>query len=181
MITQIAEATTIGLFKWAYLALLKPPPPKVCGSPGGPPVTSPRIQLNDERYVAYKERGVSKEKTKHKIIIIHGFDSFKDLMLPISQDLIQELEIYVLQYDRPSYGESDPHPKRLVKSEAFDVKELADKLLVEVAFVVLFVNCWWSCYLAKLSNEALGKMLAQDQRTFKIVHYAPWLVHWWMN
>jgi len=85
MITQIAIATTVGLLGWAYLALLKPPPPKVCGSPGGPPVISPRVQLNDGRYVAYKESGVSKEKAKHKIIIIHGFDSSKDLMLPISQ------------------------------------------------------------------------------------------------
>lgn len=49
------------------------------------------------------------------------------------------------------------------------------------ALVVPFVNYWWSCYPAKLSKEALGKMLAQDQRTFRVVHYAPWLVHWWMN
>ncbi|KAH0650050.1 hypothetical protein KY284_029962 [Solanum tuberosum] len=70
---------------WAYLTLLKPPPPNVCGSPGGPPVTSPRVQLSEGKYVAYKEGGVAKEKAKHKIIIVHGFDSSKDLMLPISQ------------------------------------------------------------------------------------------------
>ncbi|KAG5614266.1 hypothetical protein H5410_014090 [Solanum commersonii] len=112
MITQIAVATTVGLLEWAYLALLKLLPPKVCGLP----VTSPRVQLNDGRYVAYKESGVSKEKAKNKIIIIHGLDSSKDLMLSISQDLMQDLEVYVLQYDRVGYGESDPHPK----SEAFD-------------------------------------------------------------
>lgn len=209
MIAQIAVATTVGVLGWAYLALLKPPPPKVCGSPGGPMVTSPRVQLSDGRYLAYKESGIAKEKAKHKIIIIHGFDSSKNLMLPISQDLIQELQIYILQYDRAGYGESDPHPKRSVKSEAFDVEELADKLqlgpkfyvvglsmgaypvwsclkyipnrLAGVALVVPFVNYWWSCYPAKLSKEALGKMLVQDQRTFRIAHYAPWLIHWWMN
>ncbi|KAM3303089.1 putative protein isoform X1 [Capsicum chacoense] len=209
MIAQIAVTTAVGVFGWAYLALLKPPPPKVCGSPGGPPVTSPRVQLSDGRYIAYKEDGITKEKAKYKIIIIHGFDSSKDLILPISQDLIQELQIYVLQYDRAGYGESDPHPKRSVKSEALDIEELADKLqlgpkffvlgisigaypvwsclkyiphrLAGVALVVPFVNYWWSCYPAKLSEEALGKMPPQDQRSFRVAHYAPWLVHWWMN
>lgn len=85
MIARIAVATTVGFLGWAYLALLKPPSPKVCGSPDGPPVTSRRVKLNDGRCVAYKEGGVAKEKAKHKIIIIHGFDSSKDLMLPISQ------------------------------------------------------------------------------------------------
>lgn len=53
--------------------------------------------------------------------------------------------------------------------------------LAGVALVVPFVNYWWSCYPAKLSEEALGKMLPQDQRSFRVAHYAPWLVHWWMN
>ncbi|KAH0693094.1 hypothetical protein KY290_021269 [Solanum tuberosum] len=75
----------LGMLGWAYLTLLKPPPPNVCGSPSGPPVTSPRVQLSDGRYVAYKEGGAAKEKAKNKIIIVHGFDSSKDLMLPISQ------------------------------------------------------------------------------------------------
>ena len=85
MIAQIAIATTVGVLGWAYLALLKPPPPKVCGSLGGPPVTSPRVQLSDGRFLAYKEEGIAKEKAKYKIIIVHGFDSSKDLTLPISQ------------------------------------------------------------------------------------------------
>ncbi|KAH0650055.1 hypothetical protein KY284_029967 [Solanum tuberosum] len=75
----------LGMLRWAYLTLLKPPHPNVCGSSGGPPVTSPRVQLSDGRYVAYKVGGVANEKAKHKIIIVHGFDSSKDLMLPISQ------------------------------------------------------------------------------------------------
>ncbi|KAH0693093.1 hypothetical protein KY290_021268 [Solanum tuberosum] len=70
MIVQIAVATT-------------PPTPKDCGSPDCPPVTSPRVQISDRRYLAYKEGSVANEKEKH-IIIVHGFDSSKDLMLPIS-------------------------------------------------------------------------------------------------
>ncbi|KAG5631049.1 hypothetical protein H5410_002766, partial [Solanum commersonii] len=143
------------------------------------------------RYLAYKEGGIEKEKAKHKIIDFHGFDSSKDL---ITQNLIQEFHIYVLQYDCDGYGESDSHPKRSVKSEAFDNEELANKLhlgpkfcvitgkvtfsvllfnelnvqrsLAGVALVVPFVSYWWSCYPAKLSKEALGNIVTQDQQTF---------------
>ncbi|KAH0655566.1 hypothetical protein KY285_030448 [Solanum tuberosum] len=73
------------MLTWTYLALLKPPPLNVYGSPYSPPVTSPKVQLSDGRYLAYKEGGVAKEKAKYKIIIVHSFDSSKDLMLPISQ------------------------------------------------------------------------------------------------
>ncbi|KAK6784017.1 hypothetical protein RDI58_017471 [Solanum bulbocastanum] len=69
----------------AYLALFKPPSPKDCGSPDCPPVTSPRVQISDGRYLSYKEGGVAKEKAKHIISIFHGFDSSKDLMLPTSE------------------------------------------------------------------------------------------------
>lgn len=85
LILQIAVATLVVILGWAYLALIKPPPPKICGSLNGPPVTSPRIQLRDGRYLAYKERGIAKENAKYKIIIVHGFDSSKDENLPISQ------------------------------------------------------------------------------------------------
>ncbi|RXI04796.1 hypothetical protein DVH24_039070, partial [Malus domestica] len=56
-----------------------------CGSPGGPPVTSPRVKLSDGRHLAYRELGVPKEEAKHKIIVIHGFLSSKDLSLPVAQ------------------------------------------------------------------------------------------------
>lgn len=84
MIAPVVLALTVGFLGWAYQAL-KPPPPKICGSPVGPPVTSPRVKLNDGRYLAYREFGVPKEEAKHKIVIIHGFDSSKDLHLPISR------------------------------------------------------------------------------------------------
>lgn len=62
----------IGFLAWAYQAT-RPPPPKTCGSPDGPPVTAPRIKLRDGRHLAYKEHGVPKDKAKYKIVFVHGF------------------------------------------------------------------------------------------------------------
>ncbi|XP_023740468.1 uncharacterized protein LOC111888546 isoform X2 [Lactuca sativa] len=208
MIAKVAIAVAGGFLGWIYTRI-KPPPPRVCGSPGGPPITSPRIQLNDGRHLSYREWGVSKDKSKYKIIVIHGFDSSKDMKLPISQELIEELQIYFLSFDRAGYGESDPHPKRSVKSEAFDVQELADKLqigskfyiiglsmgayavwsclryiphrLSGVSLVVPFVDYWWPCLPSDLAKEVFELLLVQDRWTFRVAHYAPWLFHWWMN
>ena len=58
---------------WAYKAT-QPPPPKICGSPDGPPVTATRIKLSDGRHLAYKEHGVPKETAKYKIVYVHAFD-----------------------------------------------------------------------------------------------------------
>ncbi|KAK2986194.1 hypothetical protein RJ640_012452 [Escallonia rubra] len=185
MYVQVALAMVGGLLGWAYVAT-KPPPAKVCGSPGGPPVTSPRVKLSDGRHLAYKETGIPKEEAKHKIIVVHGFDSSKDLNLPVSQELIEELRIYFLSFDRAGYGESDPHPLRTVKSEAFDIQELADILqigpkLSGASLVVPFVNYWWPCFPANLSKEAFKMLLVQDQWAFRVAHYVPWLFNWWMT
>lgn len=84
MLAVAALVLGVGVLVWAYQAVT-PPPPKICGSPNGPPVTSPRIKLSDGRYLAYKERGVPKEQAKYKVILVHGFDSSKDIYLPLSQ------------------------------------------------------------------------------------------------
>ncbi|WRX33551.1 hypothetical protein QQP08_027627 [Theobroma cacao] len=185
MIAPIAVALTVGLMGWAYQAL-KPPPPKICGSADGPPVTSPRIKLSDGRHLAYREAGVPKEEAKYKILVIHGFDSSKDMNLPAPQELIEELKIYFLFFDRAGYGDSDPNPARSVKSEAYDVQELADKLqigskLAGASLVVPFVHYWWPCLPANLSSEAFDRLLAQDQWSFRVAHYTPWLFYWWMT
>lgn len=68
---------------------LQPPVPKICGTPGGPPVTGPRLQLKDGRHLAYHEYGVPKDQAKHKIIFVHGFDSCRYDALqvsPVSRD-----------------------------------------------------------------------------------------------
>lgn len=59
------------------------------------------------------------------------------------------MEIYLLIYDRAGYGESDPNPKRSVKSEASDIEELADQLQLGSKYYVIGVSlgCYpaWSC------------------------------------
>ncbi|XP_038894681.1 uncharacterized protein LOC120083152 [Benincasa hispida] len=206
MITPIAVAFAVCLLGWVYQAL-KPSPPKICGSENGPPVTSPRIKLNDGRHLAYREFGVPKEEAQYKIIMCHGYNSSKDMFLPASQEFIDELKICIVLYDRAGYGESDPYPARSVKSEAFDIQELADKLhlgtkfyvigcsmgacgiwsclkfiphrLLGASLVVPFGNFWWPSVPSALSLRAFRKLPRSYQQTFQIAHYTPWLYHWW--
>lgn len=208
MFAAIAVALAAGLLSWAYQTT-KPPPPKICGSPGGPPITSPRVKLSDGRHLAYREMGVPKEEAKHKIIVIHGFDDSKDLSLPVSQETIEELSIYFLFFDRAGYGESDPYPSRSVKSEAYDIQELADQLQIGSKFYVIgmsmgaypvygclkfiphrlsgaslivpFVHYWWPSLPANISSEGFQTLCTADQRTFQVAHHTPWLFYWWMT
>lgn len=84
IIIAIIVAFAMGIVGWVYVSL-KPPTPKICGTPNGPPVTSPRVKLNDGRHLAYKEFGVPKEKAKYKIIISHGYNASKHMHLSVSQ------------------------------------------------------------------------------------------------
>jgi hypothetical protein len=59
-------------------------PARIPGTPGGPPVTSPRTQLKDGRHLAYYESGVPKDQAKYKIIFVHGFDSSRLDVLRVS-------------------------------------------------------------------------------------------------
>nr|GMD44439.1 Alpha/beta-Hydrolases superfamily protein [Ipomoea batatas] len=123
------------------------------------------------------------------------------------QDVIESLGIYIVSFDRPGYGESDPNPKRTEKSIAFDIEELADQLglgskfyvvgfsmggqvvwtclkyiphrLAGVTLIAPVVNYWWRNFPANLSKEAYYEQLPQDQWTLRVVHYAPWLAYWW--
>lgn len=69
---KIVVVLLIGFLAWARQAFW-PPPPRICGSLGGPPVTAPRVKLRDGRYLAYKEHGVPKETAKYKIVLVHGY------------------------------------------------------------------------------------------------------------
>ncbi|RDX68812.1 hypothetical protein CR513_52157 [Mucuna pruriens] len=148
MVIPIAVALVVILIGCAYKAI-KPPPPKICGSIGGPEITSPRVKLSDGRHLAYREFGVPKEEARYKIIIIHGYGNSKDTTFPVSQELIEDLGIYFLHFDRAGYGESDPHSSRSVKSEAYDIQELADKLQIGHKFYILGMSMGgypvWSC------------------------------------
>ncbi|XXG73409.1 hypothetical protein AAC387_Pa07g2331 [Persea americana] len=188
---------------------IQPPPPKLCGSPQGPPITSTRIKLRDGRHLAYREEGVPKERANYKIISTHGFGGSKEYIIPVSKELIEELGIYFVAFDRAGYGESDPNPRRSVKSEAFDIQELADQLelgskfyiigvsmgtysvwstlkyiphrLTGAALIVPVINYWWPSFPSHLSREAYKLQLVQDQWTLRVAHYTPLLLYWWMT
>ncbi|XXG65010.1 hypothetical protein AAC387_Pa05g2819 [Persea americana] len=130
-----------------------------------------------------------------------------DCTLFLFQELGVELGLYLLSHDRAGYGESDPNPKRSVKSEALDIQELADQLeigprfyvigismeayaawrclkhiphrLAGVALVVPVINYLWPSLPASLCSEAYRTLLVQDQWALRIAHYAPHLVYWW--
>ena len=76
MFLRVLGVILIGLSAWAFPAF-RPPATKICGSVGGPPITSPRIKLRDGRHLAYEENGVSRTVAKFKIIYVHGFSSCK--------------------------------------------------------------------------------------------------------
>lgn len=76
LITGALVLVLIGLGAWAYVSIA-PPPSKRCGTPGGPPITAPRIRLSDGRYLAYEEHGVSRQNATFKIIFIHAFSTFR--------------------------------------------------------------------------------------------------------
>ncbi|PSR92958.1 Dihydrolipoyllysine-residue acetyltransferase component of acetoin cleaving system like [Actinidia chinensis var. chinensis] len=206
MFKTVIVVLLIGLVAWAFQAT-RPPPPSICGSPGGPPITATRIKLRDGRHLAYKEHGVPKETAKFKIIFFHGFGSSRHDASILTPEIAEELGVYLVSFDRPGYGESDPDPKRTMKSIAFDVEELADQLGLESKFYVIgysmggqvawsclkyiphrlagatliapVVNYWLPGFPANLSKEAYYKQFPQDQWALRVAHYAPWLTYWW--
>jgi pimeloyl-ACP methyl ester carboxylesterase len=44
------------------------------------------------------------------------------------QELLEELGVYMVAFDRAGYGESDPDPRRSPESAALDIQDLADAL-----------------------------------------------------
>lgn len=93
---KILLVVLIGLLAWGYQAT-RPPPPKTCGSPDGPPVTAPRIKLSDGRYLAYKEIGVPRENAKYKIVYIHGYDCCRhDVPLVNTLSKVTSLDSFAL-------------------------------------------------------------------------------------
>ncbi|XP_057986917.1 uncharacterized protein LOC110659948 isoform X2 [Hevea brasiliensis] len=202
MVSRTAVVLMIGLLGMVYQATQLPPPQRDI-----PHVNSPRIRLSDGRYLAYREKGVPKNKSKYKIIIVHGFGSSKEMNFLAPQELIEELGMYFLLFDRAGYGESDPNPKRTVKSEALDIEELADQLQIGSKFYVIGVSMGsypiWSClkYIPhRLAGASLivpvvnyrwpslpQNLIREDYRR-KLVQwalwfskYAPGLLHWWVT
>ncbi|GAA0185472.1 hydrolase [Lithospermum erythrorhizon] len=191
---------------WMYISIV-PPPPKICGTPGGPPVTGARITLRDGRHLAYEEYGVPKEMAKYKIIYVHGHSQNKRDPFPSTPGLFEEFQAYIVAFDRPGYGESDPDSKRTVKSTTLDIEELADQLELGDKFHVIGyssggaitwgclkyiphrlagailmapgISFWWPGLPKDLSEQALKQQEPWMQWNFLIAHYAPWLLYWW--
>ena len=59
-------------------------------------ITTLRVRLSDGRYLAYRERGVPKNKSKYSIILVHGFGSSKEMNFMASDvNTNNSLSIYV--------------------------------------------------------------------------------------
>ncbi|XP_074289252.1 uncharacterized protein LOC141614403 [Silene latifolia] len=170
-------------------------------------ILSPRIRLNDGRFLAYRETGVSKQDANFKIIIVHGFGSNKDMSFLAPQEVIDGLKIYMVLYDRAGYGESDPNPKKSLKSEALDIEQLADQLELGPKFYVIGVSLGsyptWSCLqyiphrlhgvalVASVVNyrwPSLPKSVIKDdfrkglvKLALWVVTHVPGLLYWWMT
>ncbi|KAM3360149.1 putative protein isoform X1 [Capsicum galapagoense] len=206
MLGKVLVVLLVASLAWVFQALL-PPPPRICGSPGGPAVAGPRIKLKDGRHLAYKEHGVPKETAKYKVIYAHSFGSTRYESAFVPLEILEELGAYVVSFDRPGYGESDPHPKRTIQTIALDMEELADQLglgpkfyvmgfsmgghavwgclkyipdrLAGAALVAPSINYWWPGFPANLSAEGYNLLFPRDQWALRVAHYAPWLVYWW--
>ncbi|XP_022144646.1 uncharacterized protein LOC111014284 [Momordica charantia] len=209
LIRNIVVLLFFGFLAWGYQAI-QPPAPKICGSPNGPLITAPRIKLRDGRYLAYKEHGVPKDSAKYKIIFVHSFASCRHNAIvanTISPDIIENLGVYILSFDRSGYGESDPNPKRTAKTIAFDIEELADQLglgskfyvigfsmggqavwsclkyipnrLAGAALLAPVINYWWPGLPANVTNGAFYQQFQRDQWAVRVAHYTPWLTYWW--
>lgn len=170
---KILVAFVLGLLAWAYQAI-KPPPPRICGSADGPPVTAPRVKLSDGRHLAYKEHGVPKDEAKHKIIYVHGLGNCRHdavISTQLSPDIVEGLGVYIVSIDRPGYGESDPNPKQTLRSMAADIEELADQLRLGSKFYVVGFSMggqWlWTC-LKYIPHRLAGATLI-----------APPINFWW--
>ncbi|KAG8380635.1 hypothetical protein BUALT_Bualt06G0036300 [Buddleja alternifolia] len=206
MFWKIVVVLLIGFLAWAYQALC-PPSPRICGSRGGPVVEAPRIKLRDGRHLAYKELGVPKERAKYKIILSHAFGSSRHEVSIATSEVVEKLGIHFVCFDRPGYGQSDPNPKRTIKSTALDIEELADQLelgskfyiigismggqvlwgclkyiphrLAGAALIAPVVNYWWSGFPSNLSTEVYNQQFVADQWALRVAHHAPWLLYWW--
>ncbi|CAN1832328.1 hypothetical protein LINPERHAP1_LOCUS33445 [Linum perenne] len=214
MASTTAVVLLIGLLGMVYQAMQLSPPPQQADRKGEDQAgdgDSAGIKLSDGRYLAYREKGVPISKAKYKIIIVHGFGSSKEMNFLAPQELIEELGICFLVYDRAGYGESDPNPTRSVKSEALDIEELADQLELGSKFYVIGVSMGsypvWSClkYIPHRQVESLEgaalivpvvnykwtslpRSLIRDdyrrklvQLTYWFSYYAPSILHWWVT
>lgn len=74
----------IALGACAIVSFTVPPPSKRCGTPGGPPITAPRIRLSNGSYLAYQEHGlVDKRPPSRSSLSMHSPHSGAMLLSPL--------------------------------------------------------------------------------------------------
>jgi hypothetical protein len=143
--------STAGILVWSVLLLLlavaaslvfktiTPPPPKLLNSssPDGLTVTAPRVRMRDGRFLAYKERGVPRETAQYHVISVHGYGRSRHDIFRASEELLNDLGIYLVAFDRAGYGQSDPHPERTIKSAVNDIEDFANELGLKPKFYVI--------------------------------------------
>lgn len=71
------------------------------------------------------------------------------LLCPTKQDIVESRGIYIVSFDRPGYGESDPNPSATLRSISSDIEELADQLDLGSKFYVVGISLGgeivWTC------------------------------------
>ncbi|KAF3571289.1 hypothetical protein F2Q69_00061816, partial [Brassica cretica] len=134
-----------------------PPPSKRCGTPGGPPITAPRIRLSNGSYLAYQEHGVSRQNATLKIIFIHAFATFS--LVPSFTWLDTQWEA------KPFEVFSNTSPHRLAGAT----------LLFPVT------NSWWPSFPDSLTWELWNKQSKTERFAILLTHNTPWLLYWWNN
>nr|GME16499.1 Lysophospholipase BODYGUARD 2 precursor [Ipomoea batatas] len=185
LLRKVLAICCVGFLAWAYREIT-PPPPITCGSQYGPPVTAHRIKLSDGRHLAYKEHGVPRNRASYKIVFVHCFDCCRHdiaVAVTLSPNLIESLGIYIVSFDRPGYGESDPNPKQKEKSIAFDIQELADQLEIGSKFYVVGFSMGgqgvWSC-LKYIPHSFMDiQVFVFINRLAGAVLLSPAVNYWW--
>ncbi|KQJ97500.1 uncharacterized protein LOC100844686 [Brachypodium distachyon] len=205
LLALMAAAMAAGWFASA----VRPPPPTPCGSPGGPPVTAPRVRTRDGRFLAYAESGVSLAAARFKVVYSHGFSGSRADSPRASPATLEALGVYMVSFDRAGYGESDPDPARSLRSAALDVEDVADALglgdefylvcsslgchaawaafryiphrLAGAAMMAPVVNYRWGGLPRGLARQLYRRQPRGDQWSLRVAYYAPWMLHWWMR
>ena len=125
----------------------------------------------------------------------------------VFQEVINELGLYVVSFDRAGYGQSDPNPKRSLMSDVEDVEDLANGIglrpkfyviassigaytgwgllkykperLAGVAFIAPLVNFWWPGFPKSELTKAWGAQRIGDKMSLMVTHYLPSFAYWY--
>ena len=96
--------------------------------------TAPFITLSDGRRLAYDQRG--RTSNKHVAFYVHGSPSCRLEYLGVSEDVLNKLDMRLVAFDRPGYGQSDIHHGRSYQTFVRDLEQLADHLQIERFYLI---------------------------------------------